>query len=160
VEEKWPTVKSDKQGGSERYYIQDLLPAPIQQELMLRQALIPGAVHPVTNVDLNAPAPKQTQKLGLAKFQLVKAYRISKKNAEHGKKTQAAKAFLLAYNTGAMMPTVFEQVGKVSKVTLDKLDKRLRENRDDYLCLCDGRGGWHHKMASKQPDGTGQGNIS
>jgi len=149
VEEKWPMVKNDKQGGSERYYVQDLLPASIQQDLMLRQALIPGSVHPMANVDLDAPAPKKSQKLGLAKFQIVKAYRISKNNAEHGKKTQTAKAFLLAYNTGAMMPTVFEQVGKVSKVTLDKLDKRLRENRDDYLCLCDGRGGWRKHGTTK-----------
>ena len=149
VEEKWPQVKTGKQGGSERYYVQELLPAPIQHELMLRQALVPGSVHPVQSVDMDALAPKKSQKLGLAKFQLVKAYRVSKENAEHGKKTQAAKAFLLAYNTGALIPTVFAQVGKVSKVTLDKLDKRLRENRDDYLCLCDGRGGWRKHGTTK-----------
>lgn len=149
VEEKWPTVADKKQGGSERYYVQDLLPAPIRRELALRQALIPGSVHPVASVDLDAPAPRKSQKLGLAKYQLVKAYRIAKDGADHGKKTQAAKSFVLAYNTGALMPTVFEQVGQISKVTLDKLDKRLRSNNDDYLCLCDGRGGWRKHGTTK-----------
>ena len=149
VEEKWPQVQTGKKGGSERYYVQDLLPAPIQRALMLRQSLVPGSIHPVASVDLDAPAPRKAQKLGLAKFQLVKAYRTSKDSAGHGHKTQAAKAFVLAYNTGALMPSVFDLVGTVTKVTLDKLDKRLRANKEDYLCLCDGRGGWRKHGTTK-----------
>lgn len=39
LKEKWPTVKSARQGGSERYYIHELLPVEVQRELMVREDL-------------------------------------------------------------------------------------------------------------------------
>lgn len=86
--------------------------------------------------------PKRSKKVGLAKYNLVHAFRVAKERAGWGQKGRAADDFLIAYNAGVLMPQVFDTVGKIRLKTLEALDKKLAKHDDNYLCLCDGRGGW------------------
>ncbi|MCG8531794.1 MAG: hypothetical protein MI749_14175, partial [Desulfovibrionales bacterium] len=138
VKNNWATVRKPKQGGSEMYFIRDLLPLEVQQNLVDRQAV-------VGNPEAHAyetPVPPRAKRIGLAKYNLVHAFRIAKAKAPWGEKTQAMDNFLLAYNTGLLLPQIFETVGSLSVTTLESLNRKLKAAQDDYLVLCDGRGGW------------------
>ena len=135
----WPVKQKKKQGGSERFYFTDLLPVEVKQALVDRRAVgrdnLPALVH-------DTDVPRRSKQIGLAKYNLVHAFRIAKEQAGWGNKSQAAKSFLLAYNAGVLLPSVFDVVGNIKLKTLEALDKKLAKHDDDYLCLCDGRGGW------------------
>lgn len=146
VKNNWPVVKKKKQGGNELFFVRDLLPVKVQRSLVDQRA-VSGSGVPVILHD--RPVPKRSKKIGLAKYNLVHAFRLEKERAGWGAKAQAAQDFLLAYNSGVLMPSVFEVVGPIKERTLDALDKRLRDNNDDYLCLCDGRGGWQKHGTNK-----------
>ncbi|MBU1193991.1 MAG: DDE-type integrase/transposase/recombinase [Proteobacteria bacterium] len=143
VSESWPIVKKHKQGGSERLYIMDMLPIPVRKNLVQYH----GSVRMYDTL-----IPEKSKQIGMAKFQLVKAFRIAKEQAPWGGKAEAAANFLLAYNAGVLMPDVFEQLGVIAERTLDALDKRLRDHNDDYLSICDGRGGWKKHGTTKYKD--------
>ena len=140
VSENWPMIRQKKQGGTERLYITDLLPVKVQQSLV--NIYDPKRLH-------HRPVPEKSKEMGLAKYQLVKAWRLAKENAPWGGKSQAASDFLTGYNAGVLMPDVFSLVGAVASKTLDALDKKLRDHNDDYLSLCDGRGGWQKHGTNK-----------
>lgn len=145
VDEDWPLVKRPKKGGSDRCYIDYLLPDKIRKAVVAHpstEQTVPVPAVSSPSVEKPTTIPERAKEEGLAKYRLIKAYQKVKNDAPHGKKGDAAKDFILAYNSGILMKEVFEKTGKVSKTTLDNLEKRLREYNDDYLCLCDGRGGW------------------
>lgn len=137
VNEGWLAKKVVKQGGSERLYYRDMLPLKDRQALIARDAVIrnPAVLH-------DTPVPKRSNKIGLAKYNLVHAFRVAKEQAGWGEKGRAAQDFLLAYNAGVLLPSVFALVGELQERSLEALDKKLRDNDDNYLALCDGRGGW------------------
>ncbi|MCG8635422.1 MAG: transposase family protein [Desulfobacterales bacterium] len=137
VKDGWPVMKKTKQGGAELQYIRDLLPVKVKQSLMARDSIV-GI--PAVIPDL--PVPKRSSQIGLAKYNLVHSYRLAKERAGWGQKGQAARDFLLTYNAGMLLPQVFAVVGEVRQKTIEALDKKLRKNQDNYLALCDGRGGW------------------
>jgi len=143
------------------YFVRELLPVTVQKSLVVRETVtggagVPAVIHDtslvvretvtggagVPAVIHDTPVPGRSNKIGMAKYNLVHAFRVAKKQAPWGKKIEAANGFLLAYNTGLLLPSVFDVVGKIKERTLDALDKKLRNNNDDYVCLCDGRGGW------------------
>lgn len=146
VKDHWPVMRRPKQGGSERFFIRDLLPADVKQSLATAQAVtglgLPSLVH-------DTPVPKRSKSVGLAKYNLVHAYRCAKEKAGWGKMGQAAEDFLLAYNAGLLLPQVLEVVGEIRPRTIEALDKKLQRNNDNYLCLCDGRGGWKKHGTNK-----------
>ncbi|MBA3011109.1 MAG: DDE-type integrase/transposase/recombinase [Proteobacteria bacterium] len=139
VKDNWPVVKTKKRGGNELFFVRDLLPLQVQESLVVREAVTGNlrisAVH-------EKPIPQKSKEVGLAKYNLVHAFRVSKQKAGWGQKGEAAKNFLLAYNAGLLLPNIFETLGEIKERTLDSLDKKLRDNDDNYLALCDGRGGW------------------
>ena len=140
IEENWPVIRKQKQGGSELFFIRDLLPLKHQACLVIRDSVTGNAGLPAVIHD--TPVPKKSNKIGLAKYNLVHAFRISKERAGWGKKGQAAQAFLLAYNAGLLLPKIYAVVGEIQERSIEALDKKLRNNDDNYLALCDGRGGW------------------
>ncbi|MCF6246895.1 MAG: transposase family protein [Desulfobacula sp.] len=147
VKESWPVVRKPKQGGNEVSFVRDLLPLNVQKSLVVRES-VTGAVG-FPNVIHDTPVPKRSNKIGLAKYNLVHAFRLAKEQAGWGQKGKAAQDFLLAYNTGLLLPGVFKEVGQIKERTLDALDKKLRNNDDNYLALCDGRGGWKKHGTNK-----------
>ncbi len=145
--ENWSAVKKKKQGGNELFYLRDLLPPKVQEKLVVREAATgnPGLPALITETKV----PKRSQKIGMAKYNLVHAYRLAKTQAPWGEKGKAAKAFLLSYNSGVLLPQVLEEIGEIQKKTIEALDKKLRKNDDNYLVLCDGRGGWKKHGTNK-----------
>ena len=148
VNDDWPTRQDRKQGGSERYYFRELLPVNIRQDIVSHESVTGGRAG-LPDVIHDRPVPGRSNKIGLAKYNLVHAFRLAKEQAGWGRKCRAAQDFLMAYNVGVLMPSVFEVVREIQERTLDALDKRLRENDDNYLCLCDGRGGWKKHGTNK-----------
>ena len=105
----------------------------------------------LTNTNIQAKrliVPERADSTGLARFNLVCAWRDMLDTQPHGKKVEATSAFLLAYNSGSFLPAVYAKIGEVSESTLRDMGKRLRASRaenngnEDYRALCDGRGGW------------------
>lgn len=139
VKNAWPVKEKKKQGGSERFYFQAFLPVEVKQALVGHRSAgrvdLPPLVH-------DTAVPKRSKQIGLAKYNLVHAFRVAKEQAGWGRKGEAGADFLLAYNAGVLMPNIFEVVGDIQLKTLEALDKKLTKHNDDYLCLCDGRGGW------------------
>ncbi|MBU0969185.1 MAG: transposase family protein [Proteobacteria bacterium] len=140
VNEGWLAKTVTKQGGSERLYFRNLLPVDIREGLVAQESVTGRAGLPAVFYD--TPVPKRSNAIGLAKYNLVHAFRIAKERAGWGQKGQAAEEFLLAYNAGVLLPRVFEQVGQIQLRTIEALDKKLLKADDNYLALCDGRGGW------------------
>ncbi|MFH1157099.1 MAG: hypothetical protein V1793_25155 [Pseudomonadota bacterium] len=147
VKDNWPVKKVQKQGGNELYFFRDLLPLDVQASLVVRSSVTGNAGLPAVIHD--QPVPQRSSKIGLAKYNLVHSFRVAKKKAGWGEKNRAAADFLLAYNTGVLLPGIFAVVGPIRERTLDALDKRLRDFEDNYLCLCDGRGGWKKHGTNK-----------
>jgi putative transposase len=140
VKDNWTVSKETKQGGNELYFVRDLLPVKVQESLVVKETVtgnhkLPAVIH-------DTPVPKRSKKIGMAKYNLVHAFRLAKERAGWGNKGEAAKDFLLTYNAGLLLPSIFEVVGEIQERTLDALDKKLKNHDDDYLILCDGRGGW------------------
>jgi putative transposase len=102
----------------------------------------------LTNTNKQVIVPERSENIGLAKFNLVGAWRELLDTQPHGRKVEAIEAFLLAYNSGRLLPNVFKKVGVIGESTLREMDKRLRASREenngceDYRVLADGRGGW------------------
>lgn len=64
----------------------------------------------------------------------------------------ATEAFLLAYDSGLLLPQLRAVLGSISMPTLYRWDKSLRENAQDVEALADKRGGW----ANGRKKGLGQ----
>lgn len=146
VKHDWPAREDQKQGGSEFYYFKDLLPVDVKQALVAHHVPDRGAVALKAQ---DVPVPKRSKQVGLAKYNLVHAFRVAKERAGWGQKGRAAADFLLGYNAGVVLPQVFAVVGEIRLKTLEALDKKLAKHDDDYLCLCDGRGGWKKHGTTK-----------
>ena len=145
--ECWPAVSDKVRGGRQRQYVFDLLPPDIRRAVALAEAdrmgLVPAnAARPPATRPVAQALPERAKEIGLAKYRLVQGWRKALSAAPWGKKNEAADAFLLAYNTGRLLPAVYETVGEVKAATVRALDTKLKKNKDDFLCLCDGRGGW------------------
>ncbi|MCK5097444.1 MAG: hypothetical protein KAR45_05040, partial [Desulfobacteraceae bacterium] len=146
VKDNWAVSKETKQGGNELYFVRDLLPVKVQASLVVRETVtgagLPAVIH-------DRPVPGRSNKVGLTKYNLVHAFRLAKNQAGWGRKGEAAQDFLLAYNAGVLLPSIFEVVEEIKERTLDALDKKLKNNDDNYLVLCDGRGGWKKHGSNK-----------
>jgi putative transposase len=72
----------------------------------------------LTNTNMHAAPPAKADKLGLAKYQLVCAWRSAVESQPWSKKGDATAAFLLAYRSGNLLPKVYELLGDVSVQTI------------------------------------------
>jgi putative transposase len=88
------------------------------------------------------------------KYRLVAEWRThTTRQAQLGVNVKdATKAFLLAYDSGQLLPQLREHLGKISLPTLYRWDKALREHEHDLESLADKRGGW----ANGRKKGLGQ----
>jgi len=146
VKDDWVRAPMKKQGGGEQLFIRDMLPVKVRENIVAHEAMAGQAVGRQV---LDANVPAKSKRIGQAKYNLVHAFRVAKEKAPWGQKLRAGEDFLLAYNAGVLLPQVYAKIGEIQQKTLDALDKRLRENDDNYLCLCDGRGGWKKHGTTK-----------
>lgn len=149
--EQWSVALEKVRGGEKQRYRPNLLPGDVRSALTMRSAeeknLIESRPDTVTIISINIP--DTVKETGLAKFQLVQAFRLAKDTAPWGKKKEAADSFLIAYNTGRLLPIVFQKLGAITNKTIVGYDKKLRDNNNDYSILCDGRGGWRKHGTTK-----------
>lgn len=152
--EHWPSLKIAKQGGRTGEVIHSLLPPDVRQAVARKEAEDQGLVLaqeilPAVQPEGENLIPERSKEIGKAKYLLVHAYRKAKAAAPWGKKIETEKAFVLAYNAQQLLPNVYKVVGPVEVPTLRTLDKNLRDADDDYIVLCDGRGGWKKHGTTK-----------
>ncbi len=152
--EGWKKIGLNSKGGASHQYFHSFLPVDVRERLALHQAekngltVIKANKAPVVTLP-NANAPDRSKEIGLAKYQLVHAFRKALSAAPWGGKLEAAEAFLLAYNSQRLLPNVYMIVGEIAGKTVRALDSKLKKNNDDYSILCDGRGGWKKHGTTK-----------
>lgn len=144
--EKWSVASLSTRGGKQMTYMFGILPDDVRQRIVKHHAEKNG-LHIITShqapvIPKTTAAPDRAKETGLAKYQLVHAFRKAVSAASWGKKQDAIDAFLVAYNSQRLLPNVYLIVGEISEKTLRALDKKLRDANNDYSVLCDGRGGW------------------
>ena len=147
--ENWAVVSVNGKGGKQKRFAYKTLPEDVRNALAvndtMNNGLVPIQATPAVNI------PEDIKRMGLAKFNLVQAYREVIAAAPWGNKASAEEAFLIGYNTGRLLPNVYKLVGEVTAVsTLRKLDNKLRQNNNDYCCLCDGRGIWRTRVTTRR----------
>ena len=133
--ENWPCKRRpERQGGN--LYPYAALPEDIKAAIARHEA-----EKAPKHIQGSAVIPDWSHRLGLARFQVVAAWR-KYCQTKKAKKTEATDAFLIAYNNGQAVTDAFETIGEVQKSSLYRWDKILRENGDDYYTICDQRGKW------------------
>lgn len=141
--EAWTSHKRKARGGGKAFYLADL-PDDIQHKILAEtvpviaaKAASPALVEIPTDVAI----PDNAHQSGLDRYRIVHEWRshLSRSTAKKGK---ATKGYLLAYNSGQLLPQIHERIGSISQPTLYKWDKTLRDHGDDYRTLCDKRGAW------------------
>jgi putative transposase len=95
-----------------------------------------------TNTKKQIAVPEKSGKIGLAKYQLVRAWKEIVDTQPWSKRGEASEAFLLAYRSGRFLPGVYAVLGNISIKSLYKYEKQLRDANGDYHAVADGRGGW------------------
>ena len=146
--ERWITAGTRVRGGRQKQYPVAMLPADVRRSISMNDAdqicMVPAesSMVPATLPSGLSPVPDRSKGPGLARYRLVHAWRSAIKTAPWGKRGEAGDAFVIAYNTGRLLPGIYNQVGEIALPTLRALDRKLAAHGDDYVCLCDGRGGW------------------
>jgi putative transposase len=134
--EAWPHEKRQGRGGGKAYPY-ETLPPDIQAAIVAHEARqLPAPTSPHYE---SKPIPDKAHKTGLARFQLHADWQKYRRKAK-GNKAKADKAFLLAYNSGQSHPSIYEALGKISRSSLFRWDRQLKEAEGDYRILCDHRG--------------------
>ncbi len=141
--EAWASEKRAGRGGGKAYLFASL-PADVQAKLRLAEApklpassaSVPACIAP------GAAPPDVYQRRGLDRFMLVQEFRAAQAKARWGKTAAAVDAFLLAYNSGRLLPDVYGRLGAIKRSSLYGWDKKLKESGEDYLVLCDQFGKW------------------
>jgi len=82
---------------------------------------------------------EEDDKHAQSEYRLIVAWRERVKRAGYGMKKVVTKDFLTAYNSGALFPDIYKDVGKISVKTIYKKNKILLDHDDDYLSLVDKR---------------------
>lgn len=151
--EGWPSVPRAGRGGGKAYPLATL-PEDVRAAIGLAQAkameAAPAARKPASDVVV----PDWSWNKAKAKSRLVAEWRShTTRQAQLGHGVKAAtSAFLLAYESGQLLPQLRETLGQVSMPTLYRWDKALREHEHDLESLADKRGGW----ANGRKKGLGQ----
>lgn len=151
--ERWTVARVSGLGGTGNRYLFSVLPDDVRCRLAEYAAngsglsMIKSDSAPV--IPQTANAPDRSKEIGLAKYQLVHAFRRAVDAAAWGKKAEAIEAFMTAYNSQRLLPNVYMILGEMAEKTVRALDKKLREANNDYSVLCDGRGGWKKHGTTK-----------
>ncbi len=132
--EAWKFSKRAGRGGGKIYSYCDL-PEDVQAAITLHEAQRQPAK---CSFDESKPIPDSAHETGLARFKLHADW--TRFRAGQKSKSKADEAFFAAYNLGNSHPEIYETLGKTSRQSMFRWDRKLRDNDGDYRCLCDYRG--------------------
>lgn len=140
---KWPYING---GNGAKLFIFSKLQEGIRLSLAKSKEMVPY-INKVEIVDYRAPvgSPELTDwqnRIALARADLIRAYLEEKKRARGEKRSvvEAAETFIRGYNTGQLMPRVFEVIGKTARQTVEAWVKKFRDADYDYTALATGWG--------------------
>lgn len=152
--EGWASRPRAGRGGGHEWLVASM-PEPTRAALtvaLARQA--EAAAPPVARVS-DVVVPDWAWRVARARYRVVAEWRatIVRQKARGMSGKGATEAFLAAYRSGTLLPReVVEAAGEVSRPTLYRWDKALREAGEDMEVLADKRGGW----ANGRKKGLGQ----
>ena len=132
--ERWPNSNS---GNRVKMFIVSKLPEDIQVQVQVQaqssKLKVESTAVPVGSPDLS----DWQNKIALARADLIRAYLGEKRRAKSKKErvTRAAALYIKGYNTGQLLPRVYEIVGKVSRQSVDRRVKAFRDANYDYTVL-------------------------
>jgi putative transposase len=135
-QEQWRFRRKPGRGNG-REWVTASMPGDVQAAIVAheaRQQSTPTSPHYEAK-----PIPEKAHETGLARFQLHADWQKFRRKPKTNK-AKADKAFLLAYNSGQSHPSIYKALGKISRSTLFRWDRRLKESDGDYRILCDHRG--------------------
>ena len=132
--EAWKFSKRTGRGGGKIYSYCDL-PEDVQAAITLHEAQRQPAK---CSFDESKPIPDSAHETGLARFKLHADW--TRFRAGQKSKSKADEAFFTAYNLGNSHPEIYKTLGKTSRQSMLRWDRKLRDNGGDYRCLCDYRG--------------------
>jgi len=136
--ENWPFQALN---GRDRAFDRKHLPADVLAALSageLPAVKTPSHLSLYNRIDVGSPDLTDWQnRIALARVDLVREYANVKAAAKRTGKSvcAAAEFFLLGYNTGQLLPQVFERVGKVSRSNIENYVKIWREAGGDFAAL-------------------------
>ncbi len=153
--EGWPSEKRSGRGGGKEFPL-STLPEDVRAAITLAQAkeVEAKSAPTVRQAAQVVVVPDWSWTKAKMKYRLVAEWRdYTTRQAQSAVNVKdATKAFLLAYDSGQLLPQLREHLGKISMPTLYRWDKALRENARDMEALADKRGGW----ANGRKKGLGQ----
>jgi putative transposase len=128
-------------GRPRKEYLVASLPEEIRMELAVPQ--VKEKMNQVTlynseRTPVGSPNLSTWQnRIALARVDLIRAYLNEKKRAKKAGEsvTKAGSLFIAGYNTGQLLPRVFEALGQVSQPTVERLAKQWRDAGFDYAAL-------------------------
>jgi hypothetical protein len=99
---------------------------PVPQALRLPQGQEDNGLHSSSG----CPFSEKARQVALARIDLLRAWEEYRESHPHGSQTRATGEFLALYNSGQLLPKVYETLGKVSKSTLYNWKARLGTSSD------------------------------
>lgn len=132
---KFKTIISTGRGGKRYLIALSSLPPEARLKYMQEQGMLEPCLLQAPAPIVQTPtvqAPEKYKKIALAKLDLVRLWREFRNGA--GKKTEADRAFLKAYNSRALAPNIYEILGEVSLTSLYRWIDQL-EGTDDWVRL-------------------------
>ena len=137
LKDDWPFLDGTNRNGGRKYPLATL-PPEVKTAIALREAER-GALQAIGGGPV---IPDWSHQLGMARFRIVHEYLTHLKGRGKQPVGESTTGFLAAYNSGQLLPEVFQRLGKVSDKSLYRWRALLAANGDDYRCLCDRRGKW------------------
>ena len=173
-DKQWPVQVINKRG--DQRFVIDSLPEEIRLEVKLHRAkkmagtdlsdnseMMPAVVRPVIVADdlpkrqLTLVSPELTawqNTRGLAWADLIRTYVNEKNRAKSAGESiiEAADKFIIAFNTGHLLPNVYALIGKTSVGTTERQLKKFRDANFDYTVLAPqwGNNRGHRKVTNEE----------
>lgn len=136
--ESWPHLKRRGRGGGKAFPL-DSLPTDVRNAIQLHEAKQAAKSTALTcYYHEEKEIPDKARQMGLARLQLHKDWMQHRSKAKSKKKADTA--FLAAYNSGQSHPGEFQTLGRISRSSLFRWDRRLQRSDGDWTILCDHRG--------------------
>ncbi len=133
--ESWPYRNGDNR--AKRFILADL-PEGVKLEIMKSKTPRDSSLYNREPVSVGSPELSDAQnRVSLARADLIRPYLEEKARAKSKKESvvEAGQLFIKGYNTGRLLPTVFDIIGTTSKQTVEAWVKKFRDANYDYAVL-------------------------
>lgn len=153
--ENWDSRPNKGKGGGKEW-LSESMPEETRAQIALAETKDLTKIETASSIKQSADLPCDDVtipdwafRIGMARYRIVMAFR--KACAKKGeKKSILQESFIIAYNSGNLLEKEYKLIGETSVKTVYRWNGKLKKNKDDYRCLCDGRGKWKSGEEKKQ----------